>query len=294
MDFQLVTDPEEFLERAAPLLLRDEARHNLILGLASTVRDHPSFYPEHRLWLVVEEERPVAAALRTPPRGLVLAQPEHDDALLALAAGIEDDLPELVGALPEAHTFAEAWSARTGCACRTVSAQGIHSLATVRAPVGVRGAPRRAVVADAPLLVAWWHAFEVEALHEDDPDTAAIERQIDQRLDTDGWGLVVWDDDDGTPVSFAGFGGETPNGVRIGPVYTPPAQRGNGYASALVASVSAERLAGGKRFCFLYTDLANPVSNRIYERIGYQLVCESAHIRFSFTTTDDVGELASG
>ena len=44
---------------------------------------------------------------------------------------------------------------------------------------------------------------------------------VDHRLGADGWGLVVWDDA-GEPVSFAGFGGATPNGIRIGPVYTPP------------------------------------------------------------------------
>lgn len=85
-------------------------------------------------------------------------------------------------------------------------------------------------------------------------------------------------------MSFAGFGGETPNGVRIGPVYTPPAERGRGYASALVASISRDRLDEGKRFCFLFTDLANPTSNRIYERIGYERVCESAQIAFKAGT----------
>ena len=38
---------------------------------------------------------------------------------------------------------------------------------------------------------------------------------------------------------------------------------------------------GGRRFCFLYTDLANPTSNAIYERIGYVRICDSAEIAFS-------------
>jgi predicted GNAT family acetyltransferase len=81
-------------------------------------------------------------------------------------------------------------------------------------------------------------------------------------------------------VSLAGFGGSTPNGVRIGPVYTPPESRGHGYATSLVAHVSARLLERGRRFCFLYTDLANPTSNAIYERIGYERVCESDEIGF--------------
>jgi predicted GNAT family acetyltransferase len=88
----------------------------------------------------------------------------------------------------------------------------------------------------------------------------------------------LWEDPQ--PVSLAGFGGWTPTGVRIGPVYTPPELRRRGYASALTAELSAQLLAGGLRYCFLYTDLANPTSNRIYQAIGYELVCDSADYAF--------------
>ncbi len=264
-----MADPGEFLARAGPLLLRDEARHNLILGIAGTLRDHPSFYPERSLWLVRSGRRPVGAALRTPPHALVLAQPEDEEALDALAAAIEDELPEVVGAVPEAHAFAGAWGARTGCSYETISAQGVYSLTNVQPPVDVPGRARLATAGDVPVLVAWWRAFVTEALHEDEPEAAAVERVVAQRLEADGWGFGVWDDGEAI-VSFAGFGNETPNGIRIGPVYTPPSQRGNGYASALVASVSTDRLAEGKRFCFLHPHLANPTSNRISERHGYE------------------------
>ena len=86
-------------------------------------------------------------------------------------------------------------------------------------------------------------------------------------------GLVrVWDD--GALVSLAAYGeieGDSgPGAARIGPVYTPPAHRGRGYASGLVAVLSRELLQGGKRAIFLTTDLANPISNGIYEKIGYR------------------------
>src|SRR3989304_793299 len=51
MEVVQLFDPADFLERAEPLLLADEARHNLILGLAGTLRDHPHVYPESALWL---------------------------------------------------------------------------------------------------------------------------------------------------------------------------------------------------------------------------------------------------
>ena len=74
---------------------------------------------------------------------------------------------------------------------------------------------------------------------------------------------------------------DTPNGVRVGYVYTPPPFRGQGYATAAVATLSQRLLERGRRFCCLYADLANPTSNAVYERIGYQLQCEVIDIDFT-------------
>jgi predicted GNAT family acetyltransferase len=101
---------------------------------------------------------------------------------------------------------------------------------------------------------------------------------VDARLA--GGGFALWED--GEPVSMAGWGSPTPNGMRIGPVYTPPERRGRGYGSAATAAASAEQLAAGRTFCFLYTDLSNPTSNKIYMDIGYEPVCDS--IEYAFVT----------
>jgi uncharacterized protein len=182
----------------------------------------------------------------------------------------------VVGALPEVDTFASAWSAKAGQRMRKVRGQGIFQLDRVVSVTGVPGRIRDAEASDRPLLLEWWKAFAAEALGEDavrDPP----EQAIDHRLTADDAGLVLWDDDGS--VSFAAFGNPTPNGIRIGPVYTPPVHRRRGYASALTAALS-ERLLEGRGFCFLFTDLANPTSNKIYEQIGYRRVCEAAEIAF--------------
>jgi hypothetical protein len=129
---------------------------------------------------------------------------------------------------------------------------------------------------DRPLLLDWFRAFMEEAIGES-PDAASTAHVVDHRLEADSAGVVFWED--GPMVSLAAFGNPTPNGIRIGPVYTPPEYRRRGYASALVAELS-ERLLEKRRFCFLFTDLANPTANRIYERIGYRRVCEAAEIVF--------------
>ena len=155
---------------------------------------------------------------------------------------------------------------------------GVYALERVQ-PVRPRRAARAPATADdEALLLDWMHEFGDEVLEEGDPgrDEADADRRAPPRRATTR--ASCSGRTSGEPVSVAGWGGPTPNGIRIGPVYTPPELRGRGYATALVAELSQTLLDGGRRFCFLYTDLANPTSNAIYERIGYVRVCESAMV----------------
>ena len=279
MKARTLDDVETFLEEASPLLLDDEPRHNLILGLASTIRDAPGLYPEPEFWVVHERGEAAAAALRTPPYNLVLARPRRDAALDVLVAAVGGELPGVLGAVPEVDALAQRWSKRYGRSARLDQAMGLHVLESVR-PVPVpAGSVRAAAREDRALLLDWWGAFGREALASEEQDHARDARAVDHRLDDEHAGVVLWEDE-GAPVSFAAYGGPTPNGIRVGPVYTPPALRGRGYATALVAELSARLLAQGRRFCFLYTDLANPTANAIYERIGYVRVCDSKQLAF--------------
>ncbi|MBM2822017.1 MAG: hypothetical protein HW413_763, partial [Thermoleophilia bacterium] len=173
--------------------------------------------------------------------------------------------------------FSESWAARNGPGRQRRVAQRIYRLTELRPVEHARGHARTATDADRELLVGWVNAFVAEALPQGAPGGDA-ERTVDARLRTGAGGFTIWDDDG--PVSLAGWGGRTPNGVRIGPVYTPPEHRRHGYGSAVTAAVTAAQLAAGRRFCFLYTDLANPTSNKIYADIGYEPVCDA--IDYSF------------
>ena len=277
MEVVKVANPANFLERAAPLLV-DEARHNLILGLAGTLRDEPALYPEHELWLVEDGNAVAGAALRTPPYNLVLGD-GSESALAALARETGGEIPGAVGAVPEIDAFVSACAQLHGVTPEPRVRQGIYALETVVPPAAPHGRPREATPEDRPLLVRWWGEFGVEALGALEQDEEQNGRSVDHRLTASGNGIALWEVD-GEPVCAVGYGSPTRTGVRIGPVYTPPAHRGRGYASALTAQVSAERLAAGRAFCFLYTDLANPTSNKIYVAIGYRRVCDSIQYAF--------------
>ncbi len=279
LDVRVLRDAAAFLDQAGPLLLAEEARHNLILGISGTLAVTPDRYPEKRFWVTLDGGEPVAAALLTPPYNLVLALPRDDAALAALASAIDEELPGIVAAHPEVGEFARLWADTHDIEPRVLRNQGIYSLERVRPVPNASGAARAAIPDDEQLLLDWMTAFGEEVLTEDDPGRSESRTMVAHRLGAGEGGFMLWEDG-GEVVSASGWGGPTPNGIRIGPVYTPPGLRGRGYATTLVAELSQTLLDGGRRFCFLFTDLANPTSNAIYERIGYVRVCEAAMISF--------------
>jgi predicted GNAT family acetyltransferase len=281
MDVRTLRDAAAFLEAAGAFLLSDEARHNLMLGIAGNLRDHSGVYHELRCWIVEGDGDVVAAALQTPPFNLVLARPASQGSLEALVAALAADdveLPGVTGALPEAGEFALLWASSSGFVARARMRQRIYKLTRLQPVTGVPGRARAATSHDRALLVDWAGAFARESFGEH-ADPGAATRMVEARLDSGLGGFGLWEDG-GRSVSLAGWGGATPNGIRVGPVYTPPDLRRRGYASALTAWVTAERLASGCSFCVLYTDLANPTSNRIYMNLGYEPVCDSCDYAF--------------
>jgi len=274
------TSADDFLAAAGAYLERREAEHNLLLGIAGTLRDEPSVYDEAPPLLATVEDgdRVVAVALRTPPYNLILSEVEERGAVDLLADELSgEDLPGVVGPPDAVRIFAERWSERNGCGWEVRLEERIFRLARVRPPRPVPGRMRPARPADRELVVDWIVAFGREALP--DADAERVAAVVDQSLAGIGRRIFLWDD--GEPASLAGAGGATPNGIRIGPVYTPPARRERGYASALTAALSQAMLDEGRRFCFLYTDLANPTSNRIYQAIGYEAVTDALMVGFT-------------
>jgi predicted GNAT family acetyltransferase len=232
---------------------------------------------------VVEDGAPVAAAAMTPPWNVIVADSlsEALDSLAATIAAAGVELPGVVGNEPTSGRFCEVWSRLTGAEAEKRMAQGVFALDQVSPLSPVEGVPRRAEEGDRSLLEAWVAAFAEEAGGEP-ANLDEVRRSVANRITArpEQAGLWLWEVGS-EPVSLTGHGGLTPNGIRIGPVYTPPEFRGRGYATALVAEQSQWLLEQGRRFCFLYTDLANPTSNAIYRRIGYRQVAESSEYRFS-------------
>ena len=267
----------QFRALAEPFLLRSEAQNNLALGLASLLEISPYVYGSEPYFAVVERAgEVVATALMTPPERLVLSLCLETEVLREIASDVRAFLPRTAGVMapaPAAAAFAAAWQNLTGEETRLFLAERVYRLDRVRPPEGVSGRLRRIGLEDRELLLEWYGAFELEALgHVSDGDDLA--RMVDRLLaaSPERRGAFLWEDP--VPACLVAYGGPTPNSMRIGPVYTPPAMRRRGYASACTAAASAWLLANGRAFVTLFTDLSNPTSNAIYQAIGYEPVCD--------------------
>jgi predicted GNAT family acetyltransferase len=285
MSQQLTRHPSAaaFLAAAGPFLAEREAEHNLLLGLCVELeRDPHTFGPDDPYFATVADGgQVVAAALMTPPHNLTLSL-ATPGALALIADDLATDwpaLPGVAGPAEQARTFAEHWRARTGAAVHQHMALRIYQLTAVTPAARAPGRLRVATDADRSLVEAWLAGFQQDAAGDAHPDPARIRRATDRWLAGGSRTLYLWED--GQPVSMAGVAGPTPHGIRIGAVYTPPALRRRGYASAVVAAASQAQLDAGRTFCFLYTDLANPTSNHIYQEIGYRPVCDVTEYRFA-------------
>ena len=272
-------DVEAFLDRAGAFLAAREAENNLLFGVCSNLRVNPAIRASARFAIVAAGAGGpvVGAALQTPPHRLVLAAVDDLDAVDDLEeALVGDALPGIIGPLSAAARFVERRAARTGRPARLTMSERIYQLTEVREPRPAPGAMRIANEGDMPVLAGWFRAFaeEAEADVVEEPEVA-VARWIARVGKT----IYVWQDGPAT-VSMCGIGGLTPRGIRVGPVYTPPEHRGHGYASRLVAEVSRTQLEAGRTFVFLFTDISNPTSNRIYQAIGYEPVSDVAEYRF--------------
>ena len=265
---------DEFLARAAPLLLAHEGEHGIMLSAAADAARSPALASGSYAVLAEQNGRVVAAALRTTAK-LLLSREAAPGGIAALG---EDALPQARVAVIGPTDSVAAFAAAAGGRWREGLTLGLHELRRVAwNHRGVAGAWRVAGAADTDTLLRWQERFSEEA--EGLPaDRGALAADVAERLAAGA--LHVWEVG-GAPAACLAAVGPTPHGIRLASVYTPPELRGRGYASALVARVSQALIDGGRDFVFLYTDLANPISNAIYRRIGYVPVAEARELWYA-------------
>ena len=106
----VLTDPREFLERAKPLLV-DEARNNLVLGIARGMITTQARTKEAAFYVVERDGHPAAAAFITPPFNLFVSGVTDVEAIRDLARTVHGDrvtIPGVSGDRSSVEVFRDA------------------------------------------------------------------------------------------------------------------------------------------------------------------------------------------
>ncbi len=272
MSWHMTEAVDEFLAAAGEFLNAERARNTVVLTVTETLRMKGPVssdgMPLFGWWQDNKNDTVRGVFMHTPSHPVLLTA-TAEEAVAALASELAEAKRLLTGVNGDqasAQAFAAVWRDHTGAEVHVHRRMRLFRLGELIWPEpSPDGEARSATTADRDLLISWFDAFAREVNDpERDHATAA-----DERLSYGG--ITLWQMD-GAPVSMAGVTRTVGGMVRVGPVYTPPELRGRGYAGAATATVSQAALDAGTRDVVLYTDLANPTSNALYQRIGYQPV----------------------
>lgn len=295
MELEFFDTPRPFLDAAGRLLAQDPVLGSVIASVSErTAREladgHDSWAevdaPFARWWAVVRDDAGtvVSAAMRTAPfrPHPTFTMPMDEEAARALAEALHERgelLGGANGALPGAATLARETARLAGGEVVTDKATRLWEATSVAVPPAPEGRLRQATEDDAELVLSWFEAFHAEADAQAgrEPDPGSGEHNtLDSVLVRIREGIEwLWELPDGTVAHLSGAGLPSYGVSRIGPVFTPREHRGHGIASYVVGELTRRGLEAGHRMC-LFTDLANPTSNKIYSGLGYAPVVDMA------------------
>lgn len=287
MKFKLYTDVHEFYKDTYDVLMRHEAQNliplgNLIMGHEG--EDKTDWRdPVHWFMATISDAQGIQlTAIMTPPHNITFYATDNiikPEAIDCLIDGLKDrEIPGVITEKSLAAYFAEAYTLRKGITFRTTMNQRIYELTAVNPDIQKVGCVRLLDKKDIHFFPYWAEAFNAAGSY------GKTEMSIPQDAEPYLYRIASKKlhilEDNGIPVAMAGFTRVMQTAIGVAFVYTPPYERRKGYATSIVAQISQLALNKGFTKCVLYTDLANPTSNSIYQKIGYTPVCDSLQLKF--------------
>ncbi|MFI6076037.1 GNAT family N-acetyltransferase [Actinoplanes sp. NPDC051343] len=276
MAWELTDDIESFVTAAEAHLHSRPVEHTTLLTLIGTLRRRGlSAYgkeaPVFGTWR--NPDGVVAGALlQTPPHPVLFGEVPPPAVTEAVAAFDGRALPGVNLPAAQIDLFVAPWLARTGTTAEAHMRTRLYRLSTLQPP---GGPTRPAVPADRALLISWVHDF-LAGIGEPVPDVGAV---VDEALADDIVTIAL--DSDGAPAAMVMRTVPAAGVVRIRYVFTPPPLRGRGYAGAATAAACAAARRDGASEVVLFTDLANPTSNGLYQRLGFRPVQDRTVVTFA-------------
>lgn len=289
MRFKLYTDVHEFYNDTYDVLMRHEAQNLIPLGnivMGNEGKDKTDWRdPVNWLMATISDEKGIQlTALMTPPHNITLYATDNiinPEIINCLIDGLEGhEIPGVITEKTLAEYFTKEYTLRKGITYKTTMNQRIYELSAVNPDVQKVGKIRLLDEKDIYFFPYWAEAFYTAGSYGKTEMT--IPQDAEPYLYRIASKKLYILEDNGIPVSMAGYTRELQTAIGVAFVYTPPYLRRKGYATSIVAQISQLALDQGFTKCVLYTDLANPTSNSIYQKIGYMPICDSLQLKFEY------------
>jgi len=287
MEFKMYTDVHEFFKDAYAVLMRHEAQNMIPLGnliMGHEGKDTTDWRdPLNWFMATISDAKGIQlTAIMTPPHNITLYATDNiinPEAIHFLIDGLKDrEIPGVITEKTLAEYFTNEYTLRKGITFKTTMSQRIYELTAVNPDIQRVGTVRLLNEKDIHFFPYWAEAFYAAGSY--GKTEMAIPQDAAPYLYRIASKKLYVLEDNGIPVSMAGYTRVMQTAIGVAFVYTPPYERGKGYASSIVAQISQLALDTGFTKCVLYTDLANPTSNSIYQKIGYKPICDSLQIKF--------------
>ncbi len=266
-----------FLKEYETIIQEREAVNQVLLSFAYQNLSVPGA-KKSLFGAVAENDEPYLLFCNIPGYNLILYPVQHEKSGEAAAAladylGSSRIIVSGVSAGFElCQSFMEQYKKYINCNFVQKQAVDIMEIRKVNDIKPAEGTRRQALPEEAMLVTDWMLQFQIEAeIHELDYE-AALQRA--KQLISEGK-IHLFENEENKVVSMAVAGGRLPHGMAITYVFTPEEYRGKGYAAANMYYLSKTLLEEGYEYCTLSVDKKNPLSNRAYEKVGYQFVEEN-------------------
>ncbi|MHA1914654.1 MAG: GNAT family N-acetyltransferase [Promethearchaeota archaeon] len=283
MEAKFYKNIDSYFEVAYPFLVKRELENGLFLTILSNLKNHANYYGQEPpiLTAITENNEIKLISFRTPPYNQLLSfslDLRTVDILIDALIELDAKLPGVLGPKTVAERFVKLWAEKQNLSFRVVMNERLYKLEKVSKETLGERKFRLGNKTDEELILQWGKEFMLEALPE--RDLEMVEESIKRLRNAiyDNRIFLLFDKE--KPVSMARKAGKTPHGNAVNGVYTPPSLRRKGYATECVAKLSKHLLDEGNNYCFLFTDLSNPISNSIYQKIGYYPITDVDEYRF--------------
>jgi len=285
MEARFYEEVDDFYDIAYPFLLAREAENNLLLSLLNSLKENIHRYGKEMplLFSLTDYDDVKLIALRTPPRDIIISYIDDLNFIEVLVEELlkrNEKLPGVLSFKEAADKFAELWCEENSLKPNLFRKERIFKLEEVSKDT--IGTKKFSVASKThqTIVLKWAEEMIKEALAETtEEDIEWMTNNLKNEFEENKSKMFLLFDNN-EPVSMVRKAGRTPNGNFVNLVYTPPSLRRNGYATECVAKLSKNILEEGNKYCFLFTDLSNPTSNSIYQKIGYRPVIDENHYKF--------------